>query len=40
MSTEPHDNVLLNRGIDSDLLLCQTCGEEYAKEGKREGRKV
>ena len=29
-----HDDVLANRDIDSDLTLCQPCGEKYdAEEG-------
>ena len=31
-----HDDVLLNRDIDSDLVLCQPCGDEYDKEHKIE----
>ena len=31
-----HDDVLMNRDIDSDLTLCQTCGDIYDYQ-KREG---
>ena len=27
-----HDDVLMNRDIDSDLMLCQPCGDEYDKK--------
>ena len=31
MCTE-HDDVLMNRDIDSDLMLCQACGDDFDKQ--------
>ena len=27
-----HDDVLMNRDIDSDLMLCQACGDDFDKQ--------